>query len=157
MKARFVRERLWHAGAQLRAMCLDELAHGMPQQRPFPIKALDDCMDGGFVYVQFFSRNSGPLKYQLKHVGLTALQLHVMSRNVPPSVLILYASLFSRPPNFSSIADLLGWRNLFIMEKLALASLLTIYLLCCGVIQRHPPLTFTGCHVSICDLMENRL
>ena len=67
-------------------MCLDELADGMPKQRPFPIKALDDCMYGGFVYLQIFffvAGMWGPLKYLLKHAGLTTLQLHVMSRNVP--------------------------------------------------------------------------
>lgn len=55
---------------------------------PFPIKALGDCIYGGFVYLQnlnlFFSAEMwGPLKYPLKHAGLPTLQLHGMSRNVP--------------------------------------------------------------------------
>lgn len=51
----------------------------------FPVKAVDDCMYGGFVYLQiyfFFAEMWGPLKYQLKHVGLTTLKLHVMNRNL---------------------------------------------------------------------------
>jgi len=86
---------------------------------PFPIKALDDCMYGGFVYLQnlnffFLSEMWGPLKYQPRLVGLATVQLHVMSRNVPQAfpLQVNIVCLFSRPPNrLSSITNLLTERN----------------------------------------------
>lgn len=65
----------------------------------------------------------GPLKYQLKHVVLTTLQLHVMSRNVPQPfsqrVNIIHRLTF---PDLQTVVIHYRFTH-FIMEKLALPPL----------------------------------
>lgn len=166
IKSRFLRARLWHAGVQLLAMCWDELTRGMPKQRPFPIKALDDCVYGGFVYLQFFFVEMwGPsyCKYQLRHVGLTRLQLQCNEINmftVPyfsQWINVVHQYIFQASKQFVIHYKFTQMEKSFHYGKLAFPSLFTIYLLRYSRVKhRLPPLTFTDCQVFICDFMEKQ-
>lgn len=76
--SRFLWERLWHADAQLLAMCLDKLAHGTPTKAVacrFPLKILMIVCRVLFFICKIlaFVQKCWVL---LNHVGLTKVVLH---------------------------------------------------------------------------------